>query len=453
MRYAALHRLRGTCCWELSRFCCRCLHHGLYKVTKKSKVAVIPNLRGDELAQAAKVMMYITADTEDVSLVFVKFEEWHSAIAPEGGHTVESIARLQRTISEYDAAIKASSLLSVSVDGMAQGFETVTSHRLVHLPEAAGALGYANAGDTTFAESKHKKVKLAWEHTSRRPDSAQSDVCAQFAREERRQASFPAASKSVHKARSVSSARAPRGNVAVGTHPTPTLRIPPLVPGPARPLPTVALRDPTVQNLWPPDSLSSAASGKSQVDIVQKALRAYCTSAGRDLRAVDDAVQLRPICFHAGVRLFDASDAASSIIGIARASPQWGRSVRYNDVRVVIDENTFGYARMALVMRVLDEDLVLLRNYREPTDVGNRTPARKHLDELLGPMLEFVPLSDPRAWEIVPAASLYDVWKLEDDVRKHGRFFVNQFVGAYRPTESVDDDGPAVDHHATEVAV
>ena len=77
-------------------------------MTKKSKVAVIPNLRGDELAQAAKVMMYITADMEDVSLVFVKFEEWHSAIAAEGGHTVESIARLQRTIMEYDAAIKLS---------------------------------------------------------------------------------------------------------------------------------------------------------------------------------------------------------------------------------------------------------------------------------------------------------------------------------------------------------
>ncbi len=103
-------------------------------------------------------------------------------------------------------------------------------------------------------------------------------------------------------------------------------------------------------------------------------------------------------------------------------------------------------------MRVLDEDLVLLRNYREPTDVGNRTPNRKHLDELLGTMLEFVPPSDPRAWEIVHAASLYDAWKLEDDVRKPGRFFVNQFVGAYRPTDDVDDDRPAVDHLATEVA-
>jgi hypothetical protein len=90
-----------------------------------------------------------------------------------------------------------------------------------------------------------------------------------------------------------------------------------------------------VQNLWPPDSLSSAASGKSQVDIVQKALRAYYTSAGRDLREVDDALQQSSMRLHAGVRLFDASDAASSTIGIARASPQWKRSVRYNDVRVV----------------------------------------------------------------------------------------------------------------------
>jgi hypothetical protein len=47
----------------------------LYKITKKSKVAVIPNLRASELAQAAKLMMYVTADMEDVSLVFCLFEE------------------------------------------------------------------------------------------------------------------------------------------------------------------------------------------------------------------------------------------------------------------------------------------------------------------------------------------------------------------------------------------
>ena len=45
-----------------------------------------------------------------------------------------------------------------------------------------------------------------------------------------------------------------------------------------------------------------------------------------------------------------------------------------------------------------------------------------------------MPLSDPNALEVVRATALHDVWKLEDDVRKPGRFFVNQFVGAYCPT-------------------
>jgi hypothetical protein len=38
------------------------------------------------------------------------------------------------------------------------------------------------------------------------------------------------------------------------------------------------------------------------------------------------------------------------------------------------------------------------------------------------------------------SASVHDVWKLEDDVRKRGRYFVNQFVGAYRPTEDAADE-------------
>ena len=83
-------------------------------------------------------MMYITADIDDVALVFVKFEEWHSAISPHGGHTVASIVRLQRTISEYDAALKASQMSTVQVAGMAT-VESVTSHKLSHLPEAPGA--------------------------------------------------------------------------------------------------------------------------------------------------------------------------------------------------------------------------------------------------------------------------------------------------------------------------
>ena len=69
------------------------------------------------------------------------------------------------------------------------------------------------------------------------------------------------------------------------------------------------------------------------------------------------------------------------------------------------------------------------------------------LDALLGTMLEFVPASDAEAWAIVPVASVHshDVWKLEDDVHKRGRYFVNQFVGAYRPTEDAADEDAADD--------
>jgi hypothetical protein len=41
--------------------------------------------------------------------------------------------------------------------------------------------------------------------------------------------------------------------------------------------------------------------------------------------------------------------------------------------------------------------------------------------------------------EVLHATALHDVWKLEDDVRKPGRFFVNQFVGAYCPTADDSD--------------
>ena len=113
------------------------------------------------------------------------------------------------------------------------------------------------------------------------------------------------------------------------------------------------------------------------------------------------------------------------------SSTRWGGAVRYNDVRVVLTASTFVYARMALVMRVLGEDLLLLiRTYREPTNVGPRPAARKRLDELRGTIFEFVPPSNREAWLIVPAASVEDAWKVEDDVRKRGRFFFNQFVGA-----------------------
>ena len=163
------------------------------------------------------------------------------------------------------------------------------------------------------------------------------------------------------------------------------------------------------------------------------------TSLGRDFSELQPELVQTPIALLAGIRLLNSANA-NSIIGIARASPRWGRSVRYNDVRVVFDAGPLRYARLALVMRVRDEDVVLIRLYREPPDIGKRSAARESLDALLGTMLEFVPASDAEAWAIVPVASVHDVWKLEDDVRKRGRYFVNQFVGAYRPTEDAADE-------------
>ena len=91
-----------------------------------------------------------------------------------------------------------------------------------------------------------------------------------------------------------------------------------------------------LRNLWAVESLGSTATGRAQVDIVVRSLRAYYTSLGRDFSALQPELMQTPIALLAGIRLLDSANA-NSIIGIARASPQWGRSVRYNDVRVVFD--------------------------------------------------------------------------------------------------------------------
>ena len=413
----------------------------MYKITKKSKVAVIPNLRASELAQAAKLMMYVTADMEDVSRVFCLFEEWHTAIAPCGGHTVQSVLQLQRTISEYAAAVKASRLSTVDVAGMASGLETVTSHKLAHLPETAGALGYANAGDTAFSEAKHKAVKLAWQRTAKRPETVGREVALKYEQTERVAASFR--TSSVQPTTRPIARAAQHGNKGVGNHPNGELCLAAFLPR-GHVGPPLALREPVVQNLWPVESLGSTATGKAQVDIVVRELRKYYTSMERDFEQLQPELMQTPIALLAGIRLLDSANA-NSIIGIARATPWWGRSVRYNDVRVVFDAGAFRYARLALVMRVRQEDVVLIRFYREASDVGRRSAARESLDALLGTMLEFVPASDAEAWAIVPVTSVHDAWKLEDDVRKRGRYFVNQFVGAYRPTEDAADEDAADD--------
>ena len=148
-----------------------------------------------------------------------------------------------------------------------------------------------------------------------------------------------------------------------------------------------------------------------------------------------------------GICLVD-SCAGNELIGIAHASPNWNTVPRYNDVTVVLDESTVSHARLVLVMRVNGEDLVLVRHYYTP-DVPGRSAARKRLDELLGPMLAFVPLSSVGAWEILPVTSVHDVWKLEDDVRQPGRYFVNQFVGSYCATVPDDDEPDDDELHNT----
>jgi hypothetical protein len=46
-------------------------------------------------------MMYVTADFEDVCLIFCLFAEWFAATKPEGGHNMRSIVALRRAIEKY----------------------------------------------------------------------------------------------------------------------------------------------------------------------------------------------------------------------------------------------------------------------------------------------------------------------------------------------------------------
>ena len=79
----------------------RCLP-ALFKCSKKpDKIALTLHVRGSELAQAAKVMMYVTADFEDICLIFCLFAEWFAATKPEGGHNMRSIVALRRAIEKY----------------------------------------------------------------------------------------------------------------------------------------------------------------------------------------------------------------------------------------------------------------------------------------------------------------------------------------------------------------
>ena len=415
--------------------------------------------------------MYITADEDDVCRALVAFEECHCRISPSGGHTVASIVELQRCIEEYDpsplprvrstwaatlrssgfcrydAALKASRMYTTQIKGKVGEMNVVTSHRLVHLPETAGALGYSNAGDTSFHERSHGPTKAAWTRTSRRPSTAVQSVCMQVAQGERVAASLPtqnspvATNSSPSNVSSTAARLVNTTNTACGVHPAGSLV---LNPNPRAAGPPSVGRSPSGSSelLWPPDSLASSAKmHKTQADIVRKALACYFTAAGRTDTAFNEAIAA-PIKLLSGIRLLDSCNG-NALIGIAHASPNWNTVPRYNDVTVLLEESAVTHARLALVMRVCGEDLVLVRHYRTAEAPG-RSAARKSLDELLGPMLEFVPLSAVGAWEILPVTSVHDVWKLEDDVRRTGRYFVNQFVGAYCANVPEDeDDDPA----------
>ena len=66
----------------------------------------------------------------------------------------------------------------------------------------------------------------------------------------------------------------------------------------------------------------------------------YYTPLGRDFSALQPELVQTPIALLAGIRLLNSANA-NSIIGIARASTQWGRTVRCNDVRVVFDAGPY----------------------------------------------------------------------------------------------------------------
>ena len=352
----------------------------------------------------------------------------------------------------YDAALKASRLYTVQIPGMVSEMHVITSHRLLHLPETAGALGHSNAGDSSLHEASHKSTKDAWRRTSRRPGTAVHSVCMKVQHKERVKASLSTLGAPVARdpspthAGSTATRVAKSTNTGVGRHPARSLVLPPRRPAGAPPA-VGPLPSPSAQLLWAPDSVaSSARTVKAQADIVRKALERYYAEAGRPPTAFAEA-SAAPIRLFSGIRLVD-SCAGNELIGIAHASPNWNTVPRYNDVTVVLDESTVSHARLVLVMRVNGEDLVLVRHYYTP-DVPGRSAARKSLDELLGPMLAFVPLSSVGAWEILPVTSVHDVWKLEDDVRQPGRYFVNQFVGSYCATVPDDDEPDDDELHNT----
>ena len=332
-------------------------------------------------------------------------------------------------VRRYDAAIKASRFADTQIKGMVKCMEVVTHHRAAHVPETIGALGWANAADTNICERRHVDLKAEFEKTSRRPANAVHQVCERVRHRDCVNSSFVARSTTGPSA--PAAARVPPAtNTAVGQHPLREFSLPQRVPV-GRKAPAVGAPCANASELlWAPEAVAaSLKTRKAQEEVVAKQLRRYY-----DVHHPRTDVPATPIQLKSGVKLVDSAHG-NALIGIAHASTNWNGVTRYNDVEVVLcsEPLTFGYARMALVMRVEGEDLVLVRHYRAVTPPA-RAARFRQLDDLLGPCLEFVPLSEANALEVLHATALHDVWKLEDDVRKPGRFFVNQFVGAYCPT-------------------
>ena len=332
-------------------------------------------------------------------------------------------------VRRYDAAIRASRFADTQIKGMVKCMEVVTHHRAAHLPETIGALGWANAADTNICERRHVDIKAEFERTTRRPANAVDQVCERFRLRECVSSSF--VSRSTPDPLNPAAAREPPAtNAAVGNHPLREFSLPQRVHR-GRKAPAVGAPCANASALlWAPEAVAATlGTRKAQEEAVANALRRYYA-----LQHSRTDVPVTPIQLKSGVKLVDSANG-NALIGIAHASTNWNGVTRYNDVEVVLSSEplTFGYARMALVMCVDGEDLVLVRHYRSATPPA-RAARFRELDDLLGPCLEFVPLSDPNALEVVRATALHDVWKLEDDVRKPGRFFVNQFVGAYCPT-------------------
>ena len=325
---------------------------------------------------------------------------------------------------------------------MAPGMGTISNHRAVHFHEAPPMFGYPLAGSTTLFEHAHKNMKRLYEWTHRRAATNDRAVGARLLSQGQRAAARNAARTEPastspplppHRARASQAS----WNTLAGCHPAKALALAPRPAAGARGRAILPVPEPSCL-LWP----SALFEGREMTPAMQAGL------LRRELDLFFHTDTSHPhayaITFHAGVRLVTDEAGSPTDIGIARALPSWNGAPRYNVCRVVLtsaasgaagacpheDDNTteLGYARLALIMRVTHNqathDVVLVRWY----DAVPRERTEHKVYSLLGPLLQYAPLSAAHAWQILPVAALLDVWKLERDARNPARYFVNQFV-------------------------